>query len=383
MSIKLFACGDIVNQTNNPNIVDKKLKAIIQDSDLSICNFEAPIEVANMKPINKVGPHLYQKKNSIQHLKKIGFDILSLANNHIYDYGEKALKTTLAEIKNKNLAYIGAGKNFVEAYQTKVVEIKNIRIALLSACESEFGCLMEDQKRGGYAWINHYLIEDNIRELKQKTDLVVFIAHAGVEEIALPLPEWRERYKRLCSVGVDIVIGHHPHVPQGFEKYCGSMIFYSLGNFYFDSESFKNSTDDSYSLIFRLTKRGLKNFEIIYHKKIALQTKMVKEADTNFSIKNLNAKLSNKYIETITKVIKDLFYTRYLPYYRDSLKELVSNFPEKGSTRKKLKYTLKSIFLKNKDQIISKKMLLLLHNIRIESHRYTVQRALSLLFEKK
>jgi poly-gamma-glutamate capsule biosynthesis protein CapA/YwtB (metallophosphatase superfamily) len=57
------------------------------------------------------------------------------------------------------------------------------------------------------------------------------ITHAGVENIKFPIKEWRDRYKRFCDVGVDVVIGHHPHVPQGYEKQNKSMIFYSLGNF--------------------------------------------------------------------------------------------------------------------------------------------------------
>jgi len=71
MSFKLFACGDIVNFKAKEDFIDDKLKTLIQDSDISICNFEAPIKCGEMKPIKKAGPHVYQSRESVQ-FKKYG-----------------------------------------------------------------------------------------------------------------------------------------------------------------------------------------------------------------------------------------------------------------------------------------------------------------------
>jgi len=68
-------------------------------------------------------------------------------------------------------------------------------------------------------------------KLKAEVNFVVLIAYAGVEDIYFPIKEWRERYKRLCDIGVDVIIGRHPHVPQGYEKHNDSIILYSLGDF--------------------------------------------------------------------------------------------------------------------------------------------------------
>lgn len=244
MSIKIFACGDVVNTTENKNFVSGGLKKIIREADISVCNFEAPIKT-DSQPIPKAGPNIYQSRESIKYLKEAGFNLCSLANNHIYDFGREGLHSTIEEIKKFNLEYVGAGLDFESAYREKVFNIQGTKIGFLAACEAEFGCLTEDENRGGYAWLNHYLIEDKIRKLKKYVDIIILIAHAGVEEIDIPLPEWRGKYKRFCDLGVDILIGHHPHVPQGFEQYKKSLIFYSLGNFYFDTQSFKNKTDDS------------------------------------------------------------------------------------------------------------------------------------------
>jgi poly-gamma-glutamate synthesis protein (capsule biosynthesis protein) len=249
MSFKIFACGDIVNFTGKESFVNDGLKNIIKNADMSIWNFEAPIETKCMQKIKKAGPHVYQSKDSIKYLNNAGFNMVSLANNHIYDYGQKALESTIKEFEKHEMEYVGGGVNFNKAYQAKIIEKNGIKIGLLAACENEFGCLYENQNRGGYAWLFHYLIEDRIRELKHEVDSIVLIVHAGAENIDFPLKEWREIYKRLCDVGVDVIIGHHPHVPQGYEKYNGSQIFYSLGNFYFDTVGFENKTDDSYSVV--------------------------------------------------------------------------------------------------------------------------------------
>lgn len=196
MSLKLFSCGDIVNLTDKKDFIDDKLKSVIETSDISICNFEAPIETIDMKPIKKAGPHVYQSKESVQYLNDVGFDFVSLANNHIYDYGQKGLEESIKELNNKNIEFVGGGVDFEEVYNSTVVEKYGLKIGLLAACENEFGCLYEEQNRGGYAWLFHERIEDNIRKLKAKCDFVVMVAHAGVEEIDFPIKEWRDRYKR-------------------------------------------------------------------------------------------------------------------------------------------------------------------------------------------
>lgn len=288
MSIRLFACGDIVNYTNNENFINKELKDIIKNCDFAIANFEAPIYHKDMVPIPKAGPYVYQSRESIKYLKQSGFNIVSLANNHIYDYGQRGLEETINELEKNEILYVGAGKNFYEAYNVKIVEKNGLKIGFLAACENEFGCLYEYKERGGYPWIFHPLIEEKIRELKPKLDFLVFIAHAGVEDIPIPLKEWREKYKRLCDLGVDVVIGHHPHVPQGYEKYNNSFIFYSLGNFYFDIPVFVKKEDDSYSVIINFFENKTINFDIIYHKKENFQVRKVKENELKFNIIDLN-----------------------------------------------------------------------------------------------
>jgi poly-gamma-glutamate synthesis protein (capsule biosynthesis protein) len=329
-----------------------------------------------MKSIQKVGPHIFQSKESINRLREVGFNYVSLANNHIYDYGQQGLEQTIFELNKNYLNFIGGGLTFDEAYDPKIIDKNGIKIGLLAACENEFGCLYEKQPRGGYAWLFHALLEDNIKILKKTCDYVILIAHSGVEDISFPIKEWRDRYKRLCDIGVDVVIGHHPHVPQGYEKHHNSLIFYSLGNFYFDTASFQDKSDDSYSVLFKFKQNKELDFEIIYHKKINGLTSLVSEQDVNFDLSNLNIILFDSYLEKNDNICIELFNRYYYSYYENALGSISND----TTLRHKLKYFLKILLKKNLKSDI--KNLLLLHNIRIDSHRFLVQRALSKISEK-
>jgi len=376
MSFKFFACGDIVNLTAKEDFIDDNLKDIIKNSDAAICNFEAPIETENMEAIKKAGPHMYQSKESIKYLNDAGFNMASLANNHIYDYGQEALENTLLELNKHGVSFIGGGKDFEDAYATKIINKNGIKIGFLAVAENEFGCLHEEQNRGGYAWIFHPLIEDNIRALKSEVNFVVLISHAGVENVEFPIKEWRDRYKRLCDVGIDVIIGHHPHVPQGYEKYKNSLIFYSLGNFYFDTAGFQDKSDDSYSVFLEFNKDSSKEFEIIYHKKTNYRVHRVGKLEVDFDLNSLNLLLEYDYLKRNDKISLKLFDQYYYDFYKSALGVM----PKKIKLLNIIKWILKKILFPSKNQ--GYRDLLLLHNIKIDSHRFLVQRALSLIIEK-
>lgn len=377
MSLKVFACGDVVNFNAKYDFVDNELQNIIQSCDLSICNFEAPVTHDDMRGIKKAGPHVYQSIKSIGILKNTGFDLISFANNHIYDYGQDGIEETIEELDRYDIKYVGGGKSFEEAYKAETVDINGIKIGFLAGCENEFGCLYEEQGRGGYAWIFHYKIEDNVRHLKNTCDFVVLLAHAGVENIDIPIKEWRDRYKRLCDVGVDVIIGSHPHVPQGYEKYADSIIFYSLGNFYFDTASFAGKSDDSYSVELIFDKNREIDFNILHHKKINNQTSFVEMGDVNYDLEYLCDLLGSGYKNRNDELCIKLFNQYYFDYYKIAL----GLVPENAHWISKIKRIIRKVlFLKRN---IDNRNLMLLHNIRIDSHRFVVQRALSLLSEER
>ena len=156
-----------------------------------------------------------------------------LANNHMMDQDKEGCETSIRAFKEDTLI-IGAG-DFKDAYNLRVVEKDGIKVGLLCLVHKEFGALGLDSKPSDYgtAWINHPLVNKTILNAKKECDLLIVLPHAGVEDVVVPLPEWRARYKEFIDMGADTVIASHPHTPQGWEEYNGKKIFYSLGNFFF------------------------------------------------------------------------------------------------------------------------------------------------------
>lgn len=230
--IRLFVCGDFRARDASKISVDENLGKLISQSDYAICNFEAPV-VCNGKVAPKSGPSLDQDIKSPTILKKLGFNVLLLANNHIMDYGIEGCKKTIESFNG--CICVGAGEAD-EAYQVRIVEKNGIKIGFLSLVQHEFGVVesLSDKNAYGAAWINSYDVEEIIKNAKDQVDYLLVLPHAGVEHTDAPLPEWRRCYKKFVDWGADMIIASHPHCPQGWELYQGKHIFYSLGNFYFD-----------------------------------------------------------------------------------------------------------------------------------------------------
>lgn len=219
--VNLFVSGDIVNTSNiSGSIIAEDLEKVIKSCDYAVCNFEAPIEGFGA-PILKSGSHIKNKKKTIKALKSHGFHLLLLANNHMMDYGAEAMQATKDLALSENLDVVGAGSDFDEAYRPLIKEINGLRFGIINACEAQFGVLdyYQSKTSAGYSWINHNQIDKNILQLKKECDFVLVFSHAGLENYNIPQKEWRERYKHLCDLGADVIVGCHPHVPQGYEQY--------------------------------------------------------------------------------------------------------------------------------------------------------------------
>lgn len=303
--VKIFIAGDVINCNNvDGKICGPGLESRIKNSDYAICNFEAVID--NIYPPRpKSGPNITQRIETISALKQHGFDLLLLANNHIMDYGYEGLSLTQDAVKNVSLDHIGAGLTLEDAYRTKIIELENLKIGIINACEAQFGALdYSSDEAFGYAWVNHRKINEMVRELSSKCDYVIFCVHAGLENVSVPLTSWRERYKELCDLGVDVVVGSHPHVPQGYEKYKSSYIFYSLGNFFFDYDYAKTAKNHSYSVELKFNKEKEIDFNLIHHKTTG---KLVDICSDEVNVILLNKYLSSGESEEYRKMILETY----------------------------------------------------------------------------
>lgn len=203
-----------------------------EGSDLIVTNLEAPIKSGT--PTDKYGSSLHTSEEAIEDLSELGFDLFCLANNHIMDYGLEGLTSTLEVCRNAGIDTVGAGLNKEEAVDPRFIQLGNCSIAIFSVTQREFGIAESDKP--GAAWIGSPNFIREVTKASRKCDVVIVNAHGGLEYIPVPPTSWAQKLRELVDVGADLVIGHHPHVPQGWEEIEDSYIFYSLGNWLFDME---------------------------------------------------------------------------------------------------------------------------------------------------
>lgn len=377
MTVDIFACGDIVNNTSSTGrICGSDLARIIGDSDYAVCNFEAPVAGFGRSQ-EKSGPLYAQRAETLTGLKAQGFDLVLLANNHMMDFGTAGLSATMQEASKAGLDAIGAGLDFEQAYAPLVKEIQGLRFGLVNAGEAQFGVLDYFERNGaaGYAWVNHRRIDETVRSLKESCDYVIVFSHAGLGRYPVPQKEWRHRYKQLCALGADVVIGSHPHVPQGYEQHNGSLIFYSLGNFYFDSRKFPGNADSTYSVLLNFPGAGnAVTFEPVFHYRSDGLIRLAPE-QYRADLAALNDLLGDRYREEHDAMCEAAYRK-----IRGSVKLSVSPFPLERGLRAVPKRVTRRLF--GRDKPVDKETLLL-HLLRNESYHHAAKHALELQFQRK
>lgn len=234
MGIKITIGGDfcITPPYLNRNLISSSVTNLFTKSDINIVNLECPIiENGNNLKLLKTGPHLYSKKEIFTLLSKLKIDAVTLANNHILDYGPAGVATTIEECNNNNILGVGAGLNIYQAATPAIIEKKGARIAILNFCENEWSIAKNE-----LAGANPINIIENLKQIKNARDLaelVIVIIHGGHEYYDLPSPNMVKTYRFLAENGADAIIGHHPHCIGGYEFHNNVPIIYSLGNMLF------------------------------------------------------------------------------------------------------------------------------------------------------
>lgn len=171
---------------------------------------------------------------------EMNVDMVTLANNHVYDYGKDAFYDTLETLKNNNLPYIGAGVNNTEAESAYYLVINGYKISFLNATRAEKYILTPEataDSPGVFRCYDPTRLSQRIKAEKEISDYVVVIVHWGKETYHELENVQKETGRIYIDSGADLVIGHHAHVLQGMEFYKGKLIAYNLGNFIFNSLS--------------------------------------------------------------------------------------------------------------------------------------------------
>lgn len=211
----LLFTGDCFVRSKDGNIPFTKEVVEMMQGSANVCvNLETTVGTGGVK-----APKAYNFQippNSLNYLKEGGVNITSVANNHSLDYGEEGFKQTIENLKQENFQIIGEVNNNV--YTIKVNDVTY--------------CISSYYGGGGVMpACSETAILNNIKKYRSTSGVMIVCLHWGEEYSAYPKPKQQQLARKLIENGVDVIIGHHPHVPQGVEIYKGKLIFYSLGNF--------------------------------------------------------------------------------------------------------------------------------------------------------
>lgn len=245
--LKIYAVGDIMlDQLTKQRLTEydpaypfARVRDILRQGDVVFGNLESPI--------SQRGKALPGKRYTFRALPFSaaslidgGVNLVSLANNHIMDYGPEALEDTLDILDEHGIYHAGAGRNLDQAHAGAILETAGYRVGLLAytddfavpasfrpiwgaAPDAPGAALIHDRDR----------IEEDIRRLRPEVDLLLVSFHWGIEYTYRITAQQQELGRLAIDAGADMILGHHPHVPQGVEIYRGKPIIYSLGNFIF------------------------------------------------------------------------------------------------------------------------------------------------------
>ncbi len=215
------------------------------------------------------------RPDSVAYLTDMGVDIVSLANNHAYDYGEQALLDSLQILQAEGIPYVGAGVNEQEASAPVYFIINDMKIAFISATQIER--LDNPDTKGAtetspgvFRCFNGEKLMQTVAQAKEESDFVVVYIHWGTEN--QEETDWLQNKQapELVEAGADLIIGDHPHILQRIEIIDGVPVIYSLGNFWFNSKPL-----DTGMVKVTISEEGLQSFQFIPCQQVNCRTSML------------------------------------------------------------------------------------------------------------
>ncbi len=244
-----------IYESGNPLFPFLESADFLRSADITFGNLEGPI---SERGTNQGSVYSFRDDpKTVDALTYAGFDVMSLANNHILDWGNVALQDTLELLHDRGIQTIGAGRNDAEANAAAIVKLGNAKIAFLGYTKTYPKTLKATPRSGGISDFDEGRIKKVIEEAKRLADIVVVSFHWGVEYRKRSTLEQQNLAHSMIDWGADIIVGHHPHVVEEVERYKNGWIAYSLGNFVFDQD-FSRETMESIAL-----KATIKNKKIV------------------------------------------------------------------------------------------------------------------------
>jgi len=254
----LLGCGDVgpIHEPLEP--FSSLVRPTLQQADVRVAQCERVYSDRGALQVHSGGGHSRVPPRMISVFSDCSFDVVSLASNHAMDWGEDALMDTIAALQERGIQAIGAGRNLAEARQPAIIERNGVKVAILAYCSVVREGYAAGSDKAGVAPLRAHtyyeameyqpgtpprvitvpfeedleaMLED-VAEARKQAHIVALWLHWGIHFIPRTVADYQRAIARAAFAGgVDMVLGHHAHVPKGIEVIDGKACFYSLSNF--------------------------------------------------------------------------------------------------------------------------------------------------------
>jgi poly-gamma-glutamate synthesis protein (capsule biosynthesis protein) len=254
----------VARARRDPAFPMRDLAPLLQEANISFVNLESPF--SDRGAVVEHGMIFKAEPEMIAALELAGIDVVSTANNHARDQGSHGVEFTLDWLERHRIAAAGTGKSAEEAHAGVVIERNGLRFGFLA--------YTYDQSNGNHADIDERVavmdmarMREDVARLADRSDVIIVSMHAGVEYSPKSNAQQVAFAHAAIDAGAKVVVGHHPHVTQPWERYGQGVIFYSLGNLVFDQfQRIETQRGELAEVVFegpRLGRAGLLPVEIV------------------------------------------------------------------------------------------------------------------------
>lgn len=225
--------------------IDVRIINRLKNNHFNVVNLEGSL--SNTPPLPRRGSTMGSPEKA-ELLKSINCNIFNLANNHIMDAGVQGLLDTKSIAEDNSILCFGAGENLEVASKPLFLKNNGVSVSIIGVSHEE-GLIASESRPGVFSDKHRTKIRERILECKDISDWVIICYHGGEEFTFCPSPSKRDKLKSFIKDGADLVIAHHSHTVQGYENYRNGTIYYSLGNFIFDTPYQRNNIGTTQSVV--------------------------------------------------------------------------------------------------------------------------------------
>ncbi|MGD8487953.1 MAG: CapA family protein [Anaerolineae bacterium] len=212
----------------------QQMRPLLEEADLVAVNLEGVLATQgqSMDKSYLIRAHPRWARS----LREGGIDLVTVANNHLLDYGQEALAETLDTLEREGIAFVGGGRSgqLDQPHEPAVFAINGVRVAVLGYAAARWNGSADVPATGQIAWAEPAAVKADVQAAREQAPVVIVLLHAGTEYAAEPSADQIAVARTAVDAGAALVVGHHPHVTQTVEQYQQGLIVYSLGDALFD-----------------------------------------------------------------------------------------------------------------------------------------------------